>query len=302
MRIRHTILTVAPSLAVLGLIWALWEGIEAFAIYTPIYTHQWLVGIALLALLPLGFQLVRWGATRGRKIPHPFGVVVPFGLLLVLPLWSAGEKIASWCPALCEVSTSLKVKPKRPGKFGPSASFSAGTSGQGNPSSYQFSLVTLIYTMYPSERRKDDLYVLIPRWEGFYINSYPTYFPVTRDTILEYVEGSDDFPEGEAVQIADELWAMLNDLAVQRNMPPLVYRGWDHPGPRIVYWVPSRNIYLATAALCIPVLLVVSWLLAGWYTRYIQPERDTRPQNPCTRVAEAGPAESEVVPDRGGIT
>jgi hypothetical protein len=295
MRIGHTILTLAPSLAALGLVWVQWDMVEVFAIYTP----PLLIGIALLALLPLGVQLVRWRSAGGPGIPHPFGIVLPLGLLLVLPMWPVGERVASWCPALCEVSTFVEVKPKRPGKFGPSASFSAGATGQGNPSSYQFSLVTIIYTT--SERRKDDLYVLLPGWEGFYINSYTTHFPVTREKILEYVQGSDDFPEHDTEAIADELWTVLHDFAAQRKMPPFVYRDWD-PRHRIVYWVPGRNVYLATASLCIPILFVVSWLLAGWYARCIQRQQESRPPRPGVGIAQEKATEPGVPPDCGGIT
>jgi hypothetical protein len=289
MRIGNTILTLAPSLAASGLAWVQWDMVEVSAIYCPLC----LIGIALVTLLPLGVQLVR------RTIPHPFAIVLPLGLLLVLPMWPVGERVASWFPALCEVSTSVDVKPGRPGKFGPTASFSAQASGQGNPSSYYFSLVTIIYTM--KERRKDDLYVLLPRWEGFYMNSYTTYFPVTRDKILEYVQGSDDFTEHDTEAIADELWTVLHDFAAQRKMPPFVYREWE-PRTRIVYWVPRRNVYLVTASLCIPLLFVASWLLARWYAQRIQRQKESWPPNPGVGIAQEKATEPAVAPDRGGTT
>src|SRR5262249_44721953 len=119
-----------------------------------------------------------------------------------------------------------------------------------------------------------------------YINSYTTYFPVTREKVLEYVQGSDDFPEGDAESITDELWTVLHDLAAHRNMPPIVYRGWGLQGRRSVYGVRRRNVYLGTAVLCIPVLLVASWLLVGWYTRSIQGQSNARPPDLGTGVAK----------------
>lgn len=265
MKLRQTIFTLVPALAALSFLWVCWDTFETFVIYGP----RWLIVPAILVLMPLGVQFGLWCASEGRHIPRPFGIVLPLGLLLVLPLWPVGESLASRCPALCEVAFSVEVEPKRPGKFGPDASFSVGATGRGNPSSYEFSLVTLVYTLYPNERR-EDLYIRLPQWDGFYINSYTTFFPVTKEKVFEHVQGTDDFPEGEAAAITDELWTVLRDLVDQRHMPPVVFREQDPAGPRVEYWVPRRNAYLVTACLCVPILLGVSWLLARRYGHFIQ--------------------------------
>lgn len=286
MRWVQTLVTVSPALAALTLGWCAWDFVEAFATYAP----RWLIGVALLSLLPVVIQLLLWGLSAGRRVPHPFGVVLLLGLVLMLPLWSTGERVASWFPSLCKVSTYDEIKPRRPGKSGPTTTFSAGASGWGNPRSFEFTAVTFIYTVPPSERRKDDLYVLLPRWEGFYINSYTTHFPVTRDRVLEYVRGSDEFPPGEAEALADRLWDLLLRYAERRDIPAVVYRGFDEPPPRVVYWVPGAGIYLVTSLLCVPILLALSWLLASWHCRAVRGQHASGAAEPCVGFRREGPA------------
>ena len=273
MKNRQAFLTFAPCLALLCLLWLCWDFVEDLLSHAPTILY-WL---AALTLLPLVFHLASWSSSRWQKPQHPYCVVMPLGLFLVVLSFSfssIGEKVAMRIPFLCKVSTWLVIKPDRPGSSGSEAYFGFSANGRGNASSYEFSLVTVSYK---GSSRKDDLYVLLPRWNGFYINSYTAYFPVTLEKVAEYVQRNDDFPERDAKAIADELWAVLHDLAERRNMPPFVYRGWQQPGERIVYWVPVNNSFLATVVLCLPVLLVISWLLAARYSRLIKEPHDVRP-------------------------
>lgn len=264
MRVKHTIQTIAPSLALLCLIWASWKVIEEVLMYAPLL----LCLTAALTLVPLGVQIARWDPADGRQAIHPFGLLLPITLVLIVLLWPYGELTAKQLPSLCEASVGFEIVPERPGKLAPAAKFILGASGRGNLRYQEFSNATIIYT---NLQRDTDLNVLLPDWQGFYSNSYTTHFPVTRERLLEYARKSDDFPEGEAVSIANQIWARLNDIKEKRNLPKIVYRGWDEPMPSIVYWVPYNGAYLMTAALCVPVLILVSGLLACCYEPRIKP-------------------------------
>jgi hypothetical protein len=189
-----------------------------------------------------------------------------------------------------------KFKPTRPGKLDPTASFFVQASGNGNPGSYEFSLVVLHY----SGRRKQGLNVRLPQMEGCYTNSYTTSFPVTEEVLLKFVQDRDDFPNGEAAAITEQLWTVLHNLVDHNNMPTMVYNEWNQLVPRITYWVPVRNIYLATVALCVAILLGASFLLARWYCRFLQNQRDPNVSEPNLEGREACASAAPALPNQSG--
>ncbi len=264
MRWEQPFLTVTPAVAFLGLILLGWDVVETFAMYAP----TWLLWIPLVCLLPLSIHICRWVWSSGKKVPHPFGILLPVGLVIVFPLWFAGERLAREIPGFCSLGTGYEVKPLRPGKVDPTATFSVGALGWGNSHYFEFTLVTFRYA---SAHCDDDLYVSLPQWHGHYTDTYTTNFPVTREKVLEYVRQCDEFPPGDAEVLADQLWELLQKYQEKRDMPPIVYGSDRLPEgqPQIIYSVSGRAIYGVTLLLAVPILIIVAWFLAGWYCRRV---------------------------------
>jgi len=265
MRWAHTLIALLPALAMLALIWGAWGEIEAIALHVPPLI---LIGLALLTLLPLGVQLAIWSAAARLRPPHPFTAVLPIALFSVVLLWLPGEQVARRIPALCEVTAYDKVVTDRPDNYGSKAYFSITVSGWGNPSSFEFTSVLVVYT---GPRRFDDLYVQLPQWQAHFTNSYTTHFPLTRESVLEYVRSSDDFSPEEADAIADRIWVLLQKYAEKQDLPPMAYHP-EPPFPTLSYRVPRSNNYFGAVLLGAPLLFVLSWLLAVWYCSVVRRE------------------------------
>jgi hypothetical protein len=259
-----TVATIVPSFIPLLVVYAMWGALEE--------VPHIAVVVLLLSLLPLTVQLCRWGYRHAELGPsgnvepqHPDGIVLPLGLLLVLPLWPLGERVARQIPSLCETIVGENVMTERPGKFSRNAIFSVQVHGWGNLRSFGFTGGVIVYS--GRDRKFDDLYFNLPGRRGHWTNSYTTFFPLTREVVGEYVRRSDDFPPGEAEAAADVIWDALNRYAEKRDLPPMIDYFPQGEEPRIVYYVPSLTIYLASSFLAILPLAVLSWLLARWYYR-----------------------------------
>jgi hypothetical protein len=260
MRSIQTLATATPALALLGLIWLGWREVEACLIYAPAF----LLVIPVLSLLPLIALLVWQSRAEVTKPPHPFAVVLPAGVLLVVLLLPVGARVASAIPWFCVAQSFDEVKPDRPGKAGPEGRFILDAHGWGNSFSYEFRLVTVMYAV--RDRRFDDLYVRLPEWQCHYTNSYTTNVPLTRGKLVEYVERSDDFPPGVAEAVADKMWELLRNYKERRDIPPMG-DGTAGPNRASRSWLRGENVYLAAALLSTPLLLTLSWFLSGRHRR-----------------------------------
>jgi hypothetical protein len=250
MRWSQTLATLAPTVVLFGLIWCCRTEVYGILIYAPAV----LLIIPVLSLLPLIVQVAWQSLNEVSKPPRPFAIVLPLGVLLLVLLLPAAERVARAIPWLCVAQTHGEVKPDRPGKSAPAGRFLLGANGWGNTLSYEFQMVTVVYAF--KDRRFDDLYVDLPRWQGHYTNSYTTDFPLTREKLAEYVRRSDDFPAGEAEAVADKMWELLLKYKERRDIPP--FGATDSPSR---YWVPPENVYLASVLLSIPLLFALSWFL-----------------------------------------
>jgi hypothetical protein len=262
----HTFATIAPSLLLLLVVHQMWSVVEVLP--------HCAVFVFLLSLLPLAVQLCLLGYRQSRQgpsgaviPPHPFSLVLPLALLLVIPFWPAGEWVATQVPALCTTVAGERVMTGRPESPTRKASFSVQVHGWGNRQSFGFTGGVIVYT--GQGRRFEDLYFDFERQRGHWTNSYTTFFPLTREVVGEYVRRSDDFPPGEAEVIKDQLWDVLNRYAEKRDMPPMIDQFHKGEEPRIVYYVPASTIYLSASVLAVVPLATVSWLLARRYHRRI---------------------------------
>lgn len=260
----HTAATMTPSLVLLLAVYQAWSVVEEaphFAVFA------W-----LLSPLPLAGQLclqVYRQSQRGHlgavSLPHPFGLVLPLALPLIVPLWPAGEWAARRVPAACETAAGERVPTSRPQSPTRNAYFSVQVHGRGNPRSFDFTGGVIVYT--GRGKKFEDLYFNLPGRRGHWTNSYTTFFPLTQGVVYEYVRRSDDFPPGEAEAVAGELWAVLNRYADRRNLPPMTDHFSEGEESRIVCYVPASTTYLASCVLAVLPLAVGSWVLAR---RYVQ--------------------------------
>src|SRR5687767_6473666 len=109
---NHTLLTATPPLLLLLLAYAGWSEVEGILIYLPCAV-PWIV---VFSLLPLFFQLTVPGAVQRQKPSepgaaaggpspqgvrpiHPFGIMLPVGLLLPVLLWTVAEEVAKRLPS-----------------------------------------------------------------------------------------------------------------------------------------------------------------------------------------------------------
>jgi hypothetical protein len=262
----HTAATIAPSLILLLAVYQLWSVVEELP--------QFAVFVFLLSLLPMIAQLCLWGYRQSRQDhsgaimpPHPFGLVLPLALLLIIPLWPVGEWAARQVPAVCETVVYERVLTTRPESSTRNASFSVQAHGWGNARSFGFTGGVIVYT---GERRWfEDMYFDLPRRRGHWTNSYTTFFPLTRDVVGDYVRRSDDFPPEEAEAVTGQLWEDLNRYADKRDLPPMFDHFFAGEEPRIVYYVPASTIYLSSCILAVFPLTVGSWILARRYHRQV---------------------------------
>jgi hypothetical protein len=246
------LLTVATAVAFFLFVGRHWNDVWILTIYSP----GIILGLALLSLLPLCIQLAR-RSSGSRAFPlHPALVTLPLCVLSVPLLWSLGERVACEIPALCAVVAGEKVSTDR------RATFSVHLHGWGNPELFEFSSAIVVFT---GQRRFEDLYVELPKWEAHYTNTYTTEFPLTRGSLLEYVKRSDDFAPAEAEKIADRLWEVLRKYAEKRELPPFQYGFSEQPHPKVVYYVPPWGVYRGTVAVAAPFLLVIACLLTLWH-------------------------------------
>ena len=261
----HTAATTAPSLILLLAVYQLHSVVEELP--------QAAVFVFLLSLLPLIAQLCLWGYRHSRQDrsgaimpPHPFGLVLPLALLLIIPLWPVGEWAAKQVPAVCETVVYERVLTRRPESSTRNARFLVQAYGWGNPQSFGFTGGVVIYT---GPRRFDDLYFDMMKRRGHWTNSYTTFFPLTRDMVSEYVRRSDDFPPEEAEAVTDQLWDALNRYADKRDLPPMMDYSFTGEEPRMVYYVPAPTIYRSSCILAVFPLTVGSWVLARRYHRQV---------------------------------
>jgi hypothetical protein len=263
----HTAATLAPSLIPLFAVYLMWSAVEEVPGVA--------VFVFLLSLLPLLVQLCWWGCRHNQQgnsgtvlPPHPFGLVLPLGLLLVLPLGPVGEAVARQVPSLCRTVAGEQVMTSRPGRHTQKASFFVHFHGWGNPQSFEMTAAVIVYT--GEGKKVDALYVHLPGMEGHYTNSYTTFFPVKREVVADFVRQSDDFPPHEVEVVSGELWDLLNRYAEKRDMPPMTdHFLQDGEEPRIVSYPPASTVFLSSCFLSIPILTVASWLLARRYCRQV---------------------------------
>jgi hypothetical protein len=263
----HAVATLVPSLFPLFVVYQMWPAMA--------YGPQVAVFVFLLSLLPLIVQLGWWGFRHTQEgnsgtvlPPHPFGVVLPLGLLLVLPLWPVGASLARHVPSLCQTVAGERVMTSRPAGPTRKASFFVNFHGWGIPQSFEMTSAVVVYT---GDKRFDDLYVHLPDMQGHYTNTYTTFFTVTREGVADYVRRSDDFSPEEVETVSGQLWELLNKYAEKRDLPPMTDHFPEGDGPRIVYYVPASTTYVASAFLSILLLTVPSWLLArGYYRRVLK--------------------------------
>jgi hypothetical protein len=262
----HTVATIAPSLILLLTVYQLWSVVEELP--------QFAVFVFLLSLLPIIAQLCLWVYRQSRQDrsgaimpPHPFGLVLPLALLLIIPLWPVGEWAARQAPAVCEITAYEDVPARRPEPSARNASFSVQVSGWGNPQSFGFTWGVIVYT---GERRWfEDMYFDLPRRRGHWTNSYTTFFPLTHDVVGEYVRRSADLPPEEVEAVTGQLWETLNRYTDRRDLPPMTDHFVTGEEPRIIYYVPASTTYLSSCILAVFPLTVGSWVLARRYHRRV---------------------------------
>src|SRR5262245_4083105 len=119
---NQTLATIALSVIPLFIVYKMWPALE--------YPPQFVVFVFLFSLLPLFVQLSLWSYRRARLPrpetvlpPHPASLVLPLALLLVLPLWPAGDWIARHVPSLCATVAGERVMTSRPGTGSGKGSF-----------------------------------------------------------------------------------------------------------------------------------------------------------------------------------
>jgi hypothetical protein len=271
----HTAATIAPSLILLLIVYQLWYVLDQ---YLPFALF-----VFFLSLLPLTAQigLLEYRRSRqghsGAVMPlHPFGIVLPIGLLLVIPCWPLGEHVARQFPSLCVIGAGERVMTSRTTKDLRIASFYVHFSGWGNHQDFEFTSADIGYTGY--RQYGEDLYVRLPCMRGHYTNWSEGLFPVSQDVIADYVRRTDDFPAQEVESIAGELWGQLNRYANHQNMPPMVAHFGEGEKPRIVSYVPSSTIYLFACCFSLLILTVVSCVLARRYCRRVRSANESNPQ------------------------
>jgi hypothetical protein len=234
--------------------------VTTFLMYGPI----WLVGAYSLTFLPLVIQIIRketQPTPQARRSIHSWAVLLPLGPFLFFPFHTVGEAVATWFPGCCTISMWKEIQTNMRDKSGEPISFSLGGGGWGNPRSFEFTNASAM--LLTRNRRFDDLsYVYLPELRGHYTNSHTTDFRITREKLLEFVEKSGDFPNGDAERIADKLWEGLHDFIERRNLPPLeYYRFGAEPVQPFTYSVTDSSICLMTIFISSPCLFVVSLLL-----------------------------------------
>ncbi len=247
----HTAATVTPSLVLLLAVYQTWSVVEE--------APHALVFAWLVSPLPLAAQLgllVYRQSQRGHlgvvPLPHPFGLVLPLALPLIVPLWPAGEWVAKRVPAACEIVAGERVPTRN-------AYFSVQIHGWGNPRSFDLTGGVIVYT--GRGRKFEDLYFDLPGRRGRWTNSYTTFFPLTQDVVREYVRRSDDFPPEEAEAVAGEVWGVLKRYAERRDLPPMVDHFYESEESRIVSYVPASTTYFFSCLFAVIPLAGASWAL-----------------------------------------
>lgn len=256
--------TILPPMLPMFVIYALWGVVEV--------APGFVVFVFLLSFLPLlvqiGLRAFRQSAettTTSARPWHPFGLILPLSLLLIVPLLPVGEWAAKQVPWLCDLSAGEKVPTGKDGRF------SIGVWGRGNARSFEFTGGVIVYT---GERRFfEDLYFAFPEMRGHWTNSYTTFFPITRSVVLDYVRRSDDFPAEQAEKIADRIWETLHRYAERRDLPPMTDQFREGDDPRIAYYVPALTVYLVSCLFSLFVSAVISWPLVCWYARRLPGRR-----------------------------
>lgn len=256
--------TILPPILLMFVIYALWGIVEV--------APGFVVFVFLLSLLPLlvqiGLRAFNQPAetTKTTARPwHPFGLILPLSLLLIVPFLPAGQWAAKQVPCLCDLAGGERVP------TGKDSYFSVGFWGRGNARSFEF---TGGVTVYAGERHFfEDLYYAFPEMRGHWTNSYTTYFPLTRSVVVDYVRRSDDFPPEQAEKIADQIWDTLNRFAEKRDLPPMIDQFREGDDPRIVCYVTPVTVYLVSCLFSLIVSAVISWPLVCWNARRLPGRR-----------------------------
>ncbi|HTU92167.1 MAG TPA: hypothetical protein VMF69_18945 [Gemmataceae bacterium] len=249
--------TILPPVLPMLAIYALWAVVEV--------APEFVVFVFLASLLPLLVQFGLWTfhqSAETRTITsrpwHPFGVILPLALLLIVPFLAVAEGAAKQVPCLCEVVAGEKVPTDK------DSSFAVHVRGWGNARSFEFTGGMVIYT---GQRRFEDLYFAFPEMRGHWTNSYTTFFPVTRSVVADYVRRSDDFSAEQAEKLADRLWDTINRYAERRDLPPMTDQFGGGNGPRIESYVQATTVYLVSCLFSLLVSAFISWPLVYWYAR-----------------------------------
>ncbi len=277
--VLHSVLTLAPTVLFVCSIFLgpMSEWLDEVAYIHPLGA---LFRMALLSLLPFCIQLlvrscvcIREGrSASGEKEDasgsadawplHPFGVLVPIGLVVAFLPLPLGERLGAEVPQLSEVTCYDQIVTDREGTYTDNASLVLIARGWGNHRHFEIQQVAIRYS---GKAPHSEIRVDLQTWEVYRIARSEQREPVTENYLRDHaawVTGS----SAEAVETyGSSMWAFLQSYATGEGLPSPTYRGASPS--RFVYEAGRLGVCVGVLTVSMPVLVLLSWLLSRRYVR-----------------------------------